>query len=158
MEKTFSNLTDLILIGRKKHYQLYSSWIPYQFIHSYNQLLHSEYRLAGEIDLYEIEEEAIVCTIDTFAYRARHQSDTRIKRLTTGVFKDPHTGQQRPLKLSAVIADKDLFIIIVKANPKVEDIAPMAPMRVSGMGALHNAIRQARSRRFSSREKEKKVF
>lgn len=161
MEITQSNLTDILLVGQeKKPYALYVGWIPQQFLHSHSHLTNNSYRLAGEISLYEIEEGAIVCTIDTFAYRARHQTTTEVKRIKTGTFGDTRSDQRRPLKLSAVIIDKELFIIIVKAGPKVEDIAPMAPMRVSGMGALHNAIRQARRRKeeeFSSNETKEKA-
>ena len=156
MKKMLSNLTDLVLVGQEKvNYQLYSGWIPYSHLHSHSQLTESSYRLAGEVDLYEVPKDATVCTIDTFAYRARHQTDTKIKRIKTGNFQGDQNGKLRSLKLSAVIVERDLFIIVVQANPKVIDIAPKAPMRVSGMSALHNAIRQAR-RRFSSEKQEEK--
>ena len=144
-----AHITDIIMDDNTEC-QLYQS-IPPSYLHSHSQLTKLKYTFTGEIQLKGTTRNDIFCTIDAYAYRARKVSTGEVKRLKNGTYRDHLTGQQRSLKLIGVLREGRLFVLVGPAGERVSDIAPLAPLRVSGMSQMY----QIRRRGFSSSENQR---
>ena len=111
-------------------------------IHSKQSLSKNYYRLAGELNLTEVQKGDIICTVDAQAYVERHRETGRLVRLRTGGYTD-HNGTFRALKLIGVIKGNELFIVNEKASERVSDISERMPVRVAGLFAAEKKVFKA---------------
>lgn len=140
-KKQTARLVGLFIVGCNKEAALYDK-ISTKYIHSDHFLDQTVYSLCGEVKLNELTEQDLVVVIDTYAYRQRNADGEKI-RLRTGAFTSRVDNQQRPLKLMGVIRQNKLFVVTKRANQRVNDIAPMSPIRVAGIGRAMMKFRQA---------------
>lgn len=123
--------------------------LPAKYVHSRTPLRRSMFRWAGEVKAEDVTSNDVVATIDAPAYEARHQTEDTVIRLTNGRYPASN-GTIRSLKLAAVIDGPELFIITVEASSYTEDIAPRAPLRISGLTDAHKVLRRFSSAQNSS--------
>jgi hypothetical protein len=107
------------------------------------------FRWAGEVKAEDVTSNDTIATVDAPAYEARHQTTSAVICLTNGRYP-ASDGVTRSLKLAAIVDGAELFIITVRANSRTEDIAPRAPLRISGLVDAHKVLRRFSSAQNSS--------
>ena len=140
-----------LLVGESTPVNLYGT-VGVKHLHSDSKLEQSVYSWQGEVELETLTEDDVLVTIDSFAYRARHQDTAKVITLRNGGYNHGPRDQFRTYKLMGVVRDGQLFVVTEQAGEKVEDIAPRAPVRVSGVGQAH----RIRHKTFSSPKTEEK--
>jgi len=136
MKDLNSSNTVGIMIEGNEELRMYES-ISVSRIHSDQELSNSEYRWTGEIHLDDLTNKDQIIVIDSWAYRARHQEKGEIIRLRNGGYNDKYTKTFRKYKIMGILRDNEFQIVVKQANNNVNDIAPLTPVRVNGVGQAH---------------------